>query len=29
MPGRIILYGASYCDVIKLIDAINRMAPTW
>lgn len=26
---KLVLYGASYFDLIKLIDAINRQQPTW
>jgi sugar O-acyltransferase (sialic acid O-acetyltransferase NeuD family) len=26
---KIVIYGAAYFDVVKLIDAINRASPTW
>lgn len=29
MLKKLIIFGASYLDVIKLVDAINRATPTW
>jgi hypothetical protein len=26
---KIVIYGAAYFDVVKLIDAINRVSPAW
>lgn len=29
MRKKLIIYGASFLDIIKLVDAINRIEPTW